>query len=273
MKFYYKALKFIVLRRLQSLRLAILIVTTLTLVQAAQAQLPNERDNIYRTLMAGLKNREATLENRSITGVATEKSFVSEAWWNRIDPSEKGKTARQQGNYADREMAMLRFNLSQRQWYYEIQQLLWAGWSPWFPVNYQRKATDVNNLYQRIACDGEKIYNYAEFIGYASGLIEPLNEPRPGLDQVFFRKWLGMGLQRPFSQTLEIEGTTARLGEIKKEKLGARETYLISLGAAPDDLTEGRAWIDPDIGYAMVRWESMRISRADPKVGMRFILE
>lgn len=254
----------------------IFVITVSSFGQRAIAQTrPEAQENVLKTLLAGLRSREQILENKAISGSALDKNFLSEAHWRSMDITEELKIARQKGTYLDRDMALLRFNLSKDQWFYEIQQLLWSGWSRWFQRDYNRKATDVWNLYSRTACDGENIYRYTEERGRPTGFIEPLNKLEPGLYLRFFYRWLSVGfVSEPFSQTLSVDGVKSRVGDIHKEKLGDQETYVITEGINSNlFIDENRAWIAPDLGFTVVKWENLSIDKKNPKSGTRFVAE
>lgn len=185
------------------------------------------------------------------------------------------RAARANGSCSDRDMALIRFNLSKDQWFYEIQQLLWAGRNEWFSIDYKRKATDVQGLYKRAACDGENIYWYDEDRTHPIGYAESLSGPSRGLDQLSFHRWFGVGGgNMPYSQRFVADGVNTRLAEVRKQKLGNLDTYLVTLGINTDlFVSESNIWISPAAGYVVVRSEIISLYKKDHSHGTRFRID
>jgi hypothetical protein len=237
---------------------------------------PAHRENILKTLIAGLKNREQNFDAKSISGIAEERNWFGDSYWGSLDSVGDLKAQRLQGTYADRDMMLVRFNLSKNQWYYEVQCLLWAGAGRWFRRDYQRKATEVRDLYHRSLYDGKNIYHYGEYIqSKPSGFIETADKIMPGMDQRFFRLWLGLGIDEPFSQMLTgLYQEKGMLRELKQEKANDQEVYLLTyVFDNKDFLTESRLWIAPELDFAVVKRHLLRINKKNPKQGSRSIIE
>ncbi|MDQ3847495.1 MAG: hypothetical protein M3261_00900 [Thermoproteota archaeon] len=255
--------------------LALIIGSRSSQAQVQTVQDAQERENILKTLVAGLKAREELLESKTVTGMAMCKEFRNESYWAKLDYLDKSKTARQQGHYADRDLALLRFSLSKNRWIYEVQQLYWSGANIFFNMDYQRKATDVKDLYIRVACDGEKIYHYGEIGGSPTGVMETLQSPYSGLEQLLLGDWMGLTWHDvPFSKRLSLVGGSTRLGSLEKELVAGQSTYKVTYGWNSQlFLIEERMWVAPDLNFAVVKWEKTTIDKKEPRRGGLEVVE
>lgn len=246
----------------------------------AAPQVPQQSE-ILNNIISALRSREQVIEKSAVAGVAIDKRYLSESEWLSLDINPSFKTQRANGTYSDRDMAIVRFNLSEHQWMYEVQQLLWSGWSRWFAQDYSKKPTDVADLYRRASCDGERIY-WLSYQRRTQGYIEQLhsNASAAGLDQRSFRKWLGVGLgrfDRAFSQMLRLDVNKERVSELKQVNEGGKGCYLFTYGHNDTTyVSETKVWI-ADIngkgGFIITKWDTLSISKTNPKLATRYVTE
>lgn len=254
--------------RRSAARVALVSVLFLSVGLCAHAD-----EAMLTTLVHGLEYRSVGVPY--LRGRALQQTFCSKACaddraaWLSGDEDAPGETAgaRTLGEY------LVRFQLGQDKWRYEVQPLLTPGGAAdWGFAARPKSGEDDGPLYHKqVACLDGTSYTVLRSADIPKATIERQQWDLPGPMQPPLGTWTGLAMNW-LRWPQHMIGSHARLLSVSEAQLDGRACFLIAQAIERERVIGNRLlWVSSELAFAPLRKESFVVQKANPRSGTRVV--